>query len=421
METKNGFLKEAVVLLISIVIVLSAVSVTADVSEKIKPNTSTEEIAPLNREIMFEDDFESHEDFAIDFPPWINIDVDQSETFSHSAHTWPNDTEPKAFIIFNPSQTTPPMTDENAEPHSGSKYAACFNANNVGYISDDWLVAPLLGPADWGDVVFWAKSFNDQYNLERFEVGISTTDTDPSSFTIISEPPYIVPPYESWTEYTFSLDDFDGQAIYIGIHMMSVDSWFFMVDDFSVTGSQISVDAGGPYEAYEDQDIQFEGSASGGVPPYTFSWDFGNGDTSSEEDPVYAYDEPGTYDVTLTVTDSADAEGSDGTTANILEKPCAFEVVIPAGFGLGLRADVTETYGEDHISVPWSFDITGGLFFIPISNTAGRADFATGETKTIKAALVLGFGNVQISFTISDKCEPETVDALVLGPFVIIQ
>jgi PKD repeat protein len=414
-------LKEAVVLLISIVMVLSAISVTADFDEKMKIKTSAEDIAPLNRDILFEDDFESYEDFVIDFPPWINIDVDQSPTFSHSAHTWPNDTEPKAFIIFNPSATTPPMTDDNALPHGGDKYAACFNANNVGYISDDWLVTPMLGPANFDEVIFWAKSFNDQYNLERFEIGISTTDTDPSSFTIISEPPYVVPPYESWTEYTFGLDDYDGQAIYIGIHMISVDSWFFMVDDFSVTATTIEVDAGGPYEAYEGEDIQFEGTVSGGAPPYTFSWDFGNGDTSSEEDPVYAYDTPGLYEVTLTVSDSGEAEASDETTANIIEKPCAFEVVIPAGFGLGLRADVTETFGEDQTSVPWSFDVTGGLFFVPISDTAGRADFATGETKTIKAALVLGLGNVQISFTISDKCEPTTVDALILGPFVIVK
>jgi hypothetical protein len=64
--------------------------------------------------------------------------------------------------------------------------------------------------------------------------------------------------------------------------------------------SDFFADANGPYEAFEDESIQFEGSAEGGEPPYSFHWDFGNGDTSDEEDPVYTYDEPGVYQVTLT-------------------------------------------------------------------------------------------------------------------------
>ena len=35
----------------------------------------------------------------------------------------------------------------------------------------------------------------------------------------------------------------------------------------------------------------------------TWAWDFGNGDTSIEQNPTYTYDEVGTYTVTLTVTD----------------------------------------------------------------------------------------------------------------------
>ena len=232
MKNKKRSLKEAIVLFVIVIMVCSTVAVTANT---VKTVTKIEKIAPLNRDILFQDDFESYEDFLIDFPPWTNIDVDGSEPF-HKSNTWPNDTEPKAFIIFNPPATTPPWVDPNIYTHSGPKFAACFNANNAGYISDDWLITPLLGPANYDEVSFWAKSFNNQYNLEKIEVGISTTDTDPDSFTIISEPPYIVVPYEAYTQYTYNLDDYDNQAIYIGIHMMSVDSWFFMVDDFSVTG-----------------------------------------------------------------------------------------------------------------------------------------------------------------------------------------
>ena len=129
---KKYLIKEAIVLLIAITMILSTLSVTADTREKGKLTIESPKIAQQKTDIIFEDSFETYEDFSIDFPPWINIDVDGDPTFSHSAHTWPNDTEPKAFIIFNPSQTSPPMTEEPAQPHSGEKYAACFAANNVG-------------------------------------------------------------------------------------------------------------------------------------------------------------------------------------------------------------------------------------------------------------------------------------------------
>ena len=180
-------------------------------------------------------------------------------------------------------------------------------------------------------------------------------------------------------------------------------------------------DADGPYETFEDEPIQFQGSAEGGEPPYSFHWDFGNGDTSNEEDPVYAYyDEPGVYEVILTVTDNAAATDDNDTTATINEKPCCFEVLIPPGFGIGLKAEVTEICEESHTGVPWEFKITGGLIVIPISPLTGTADFAAGETKTIKVPLVIGLGNIQITFTIGEYCDPTIVNARIIGPFVIV-
>lgn len=35
----------------------------------------------------------------------------------------------------------------------------------------------------------------------------------------------------------------------------------------------------------------------------SYNWDFGNGDTSTEANPYYAYDQHGTYPVKLTITD----------------------------------------------------------------------------------------------------------------------
>lgn len=50
--------------------------------------------------------------------------------------------------------------------------------------------------------------------------------------------------------------------------------------------------------------VSFAGSASGGTPNYTYLWNFGDGKTSTEQNPKYKYKETGVYSATLTVTDS---------------------------------------------------------------------------------------------------------------------
>ena len=53
-----------------------------------------------------------------------------------------------------------------------------------------------------------------------------------------------------------------------------------------------------------DQSVQFYGEASGGVEPYTYSWDFGDFTGSYEQNPVHTYYTPDTYLVNLTITDN---------------------------------------------------------------------------------------------------------------------
>lgn len=58
--------------------------------------------------------------------------------------------------------------------------------------------------------------------------------------------------------------------------------------------------------------VNFTGSASGGTAPYTYAWDFGDGTSSTEQNPPHTYSASGSYPVTLTVTDATSATASDG-------------------------------------------------------------------------------------------------------------
>ncbi len=60
----------------------------------------------------------------------------------------------------------------------------------------------------------------------------------------------------------------------------------------------------------EGERVEFEGRIAGGSPPYSYEWDFGDGETSTSTYPTHAYKSAGSYTVSLKVTDD---EGNDDT------------------------------------------------------------------------------------------------------------
>ncbi len=53
----------------------------------------------------------------------------------------------------------------------------------------------------------------------------------------------------------------------------------------------------------EGEKIEFEGRVYGGFAPYSYEWDFGDGETSTSAYPVHAYKSAGSYTISLKVTD----------------------------------------------------------------------------------------------------------------------
>lgn len=185
----------------------------------------------------FTDDFEGYDDFVLDFAPWTNVDVDGSTTYGMTGIDWENAYAEQAFIIFNPTATTPAVTD--IVPHSGDKLAACFAATTPD--NNDWMITPLTGIESGASVDFWAKSYTADYGLERFKVGVSTTGMDPADFTIISPGAYVEAPVEDWTEFNYSLDAYAGQSVYVAIQCVSSDAFILLVDDFTVGVSKSGI------------------------------------------------------------------------------------------------------------------------------------------------------------------------------------
>ncbi len=182
---------------------------------------------------LFEDGFEAHDDFSINFAPWTLVDVDQMATWGISAGPnqpvqFPNTEQPQAFIIFNPTTCSPAL---DLPAHGGVKFAACIAANPGP--NDDWMITPQINGVS--EISFWAAAISSGYT-ERFKVGVSTTGTNPADFTYVSGDAPVVPT-TTWTKYTYDLAQYSNTPIYIGIHCISNDAFMLMIDDVAVRGS----------------------------------------------------------------------------------------------------------------------------------------------------------------------------------------
>lgn len=193
--------------------------------------------------VIFEDDFESYEDFAIDgIGDWIMIDVDGSGTYSGGGGEFPNQFDPKAFMVFNMFSAGVTNDDGSGEeeryfdPVDGfDKYMAAWASETPS--NNDWMISPAITLGAAGNTLeFVHKSLSSTYGYETFNVMIyagsgvpTTTDFTALDTNLTSNS------WQSWLTYTKDLDAYAGQTVRIAIQCTSNDAYMFMVDNFKVT------------------------------------------------------------------------------------------------------------------------------------------------------------------------------------------
>ena len=187
-------------------------------------------------------------------------------------------------------------------------------------------------------------------------------------------------------------------------------------DDISLLppGEDLIVDAGGPYSGEVDETIQFTGFATGGTEPYTWSWDFGDGETSDVQNPTHAYTEAGEYTATLTVTDAAENTATDTADVTITEPAPVIEIGDITGGLLKVTAVIKNTGEADATDVDWSINLNGGLILLGKETTGTAATIPAGGQVEVTSGLILGFGKTTITVSAGGESKDQAATVLLI-------
>ncbi|HYY47333.1 MAG TPA: PKD domain-containing protein [Thermoplasmata archaeon] len=103
--------------------------------------------------------------------------------------------------------------------------------------------------------------------------------------------------------------------------------------------------------------IRFTCKPSGGVSPYQYRWNFGDGRSGENDTETKAYSSPGEKTVTCAVTDNATAQASDSLTVVIAPIPVVLATVDRASAGPNtvLTFKAVAVGGTREITYRWSF------------------------------------------------------------------
>jgi len=142
----------------------------------------------------------------------------------------------------------------------------------------------------------------------------------------------------------------------------------------NAVGSPLAATASGtPTSGQTPLTVNFTGTATGGTPPYSYSWNFGDGTaTSTAQNPSHTYNSAGTFTATLTASDSSSPVKTATSTVSVTASPIA-------GTPPGAPTGLTATAGNAQASLSWTAPASNGGVAIT-SYKVYRGTSSGGET-----------------------------------------
>lgn len=262
---------------------------------------------PCDEDTPFNNNFEG----SLGLGNWTTLDAD------HDGHTWYTLDYYEDDLYYNVAYTGTGW----ATSASALSSSSALNPNN-------FLISPrTLITANQHTLSFWASPQDEDWPDEHFGVAVSTTNnTNAGAFTLLQE---WTLSSASWQNYTVDLSAYIGREIYVAIrHFNSSDQFRLNIDQIELLCSGSRLEESVPTRGcdsvvclhltvYPELTAGFTATTvcQGAATQFTntsttnpsgqtmtYLWDFGEGETSSSQNPSHTFAQPGTHQVTLTVS-----------------------------------------------------------------------------------------------------------------------
>ena len=203
----------------------------------------------------FKDDVEWQADFTqTNLIGWTSLDLDGYNTAGPSFHNFPGKGGKFGFMVYTPSQTSPPNVLDGYTTNSGEKYFASISSWD-GPVND-WLISDQLDTHPGGIFSFYVKTSYDYSGDDKFKVGYSTTGANPADFILFNNGnPYT--PSTVWAKFEYVIP---AGAKHLAINCVS-EAVMMLVDDIqfvhnvaplapgSITGFSVNAQIGAQIQA----------------------------------------------------------------------------------------------------------------------------------------------------------------------------
>ena len=245
-------------------------------------------------------------------------------------------------------------------PHSGSYHLTMDDNYNGGSyaLNEAWLRLNLAGKSDV-DLTFWWKEFSDETHTQD---GVYFSDNGGSTFTKVYD---LSGGSTTWQEIALDLDQLASSA---GLSLTGTFVVKFQqYDNYSITTDGMAFDDISVVSNDVPPVADFSGTPTTGVAPLavaftdlstgnptSWAWTFGDGGTSSAQNPSHTYTTAGTYSVTLTATNAFGSDGETKTGYITVNEPGAWTVITYDDFESGM-GNYTDGGGDMYL-------YTGGTY-----------------------------------------------------------
>jgi PKD repeat protein len=159
--------------------------------------------------------------------------------------------------------------------------------------------------------------------------------------------------------------------------------------------------------------VTFTDGSHGGMPPYTYLWNFGDGTTSTEQNPSHVYDAAGSYDVTLTVTPFRCVPKTVTKTITVVETGYLTVIKFYDANANGLR-------DADEPLIPgWKVDVGGTVYDTPALIELPIGDYTVTEIMPLEDCWINTTPS-SVDVTVDAEYEPMYATGFTVGDIVSV-